>query len=133
VPDKDAWVTLKVAEPGFCTVMVCVFVTPVITLPKLTLEGTTEINGCTPVPPSEIVVGELVAVLTTLMVPVTLPAAIGAKLTLSERLWPAASVTPLEKPLTLNPLPVELTCETVTEPVPLLERLMACAAAVPTS
>lgn len=86
VPVRGAWVTLRVAEPGFWTVMVCVFVTPVITLPKLTLDGTTEIDGCTPVPLSEIVVGELVAVLTTLMLPETLPAAVGAKLTLRERL-----------------------------------------------
>lgn len=133
VPLSDAWVTLRVAEPGFCTVMVCVLLAPVMTLPKLIVEGATVMSGWTPAPVSEIVVGELVAVLTTLMLPATLPAAAGANPTLRERLWPAARVTAPEKPLTLKPLPEELTCETVTEPVPVLERLMACDAPVPTS
>jgi hypothetical protein len=90
-------------------VMVCVFVTPTVTFPKLTLPGTTAISGCTPVPLSEIVAGELVAVLTTVMLPVALPAAAGAKLAASERLCPAARVTPPAKPVTLNPVPVEIT------------------------
>jgi hypothetical protein len=55
-------------------------------LPKLTLEGVTEICGCVPVPLKEIVVGELVAVLTTLILPATAPAADGANFAVSARL-----------------------------------------------
>lgn len=69
-------------------VSVCVLVTPTATLPKLTVEGITEICGCgcTPVPLNEIVAGELVAVLTTLMLPETAPAVAGANFAVSERL-----------------------------------------------
>jgi len=117
---KDAWVTVRVPEPGFCTVIVCVLVTPTDTFPKATLEGITEIRGFTPVPLTGIVAGELVAVLTTLTLPETLPVAVGAKLAFRERLCPAASVAAPEKPLTLNPMAVIVTCEILTEPVPLL-------------
>jgi hypothetical protein len=55
-------------------------------LPKLTLEGVTEICGCVPVPLNEIVAGELVAVLTTVMVPAAAPATAGAKFAVSGRL-----------------------------------------------
>lgn len=97
------------AEPGFWMVMVCVLVTPTVTVPKLTLAGTTEMSGCTPVPLSEIVASELVAVLATTMVPVTGPVAAGAKRVASEKLWPGVRVTAPEKPRTLNPAPVEVT------------------------
>ena len=83
---KDAWVTLRVPEPGFCTVIVCVLATPTATFPKATLEGITEIIGLVPVPLTGIVAGELVAVLTTLRLPDTLPVAVGAKLAVSGRL-----------------------------------------------
>jgi hypothetical protein len=86
-------------------VSVCVLVTPTVTLPKPTLDGMTEICGCTPVPLREIVAGELVALLTTLILPATVPVAAGEKLAVSERLWPAARVTPPANPVTLNPVP----------------------------
>ena len=106
---KDAWVTVRVPEPGFCTVIVCVLVTPTAAFPKATLEGITVISGFTPVPLRGIVAGELVAVLTTLRLPETLPVAVGAKLALSERLWPAARVAAPENPLAPNPEPVTVT------------------------
>ena len=58
VPGPAACITLRLALPGLLTVTVWVVVTPTGTLPKLTLEGATEINGCAPVPLSEIVVDE---------------------------------------------------------------------------
>ncbi len=61
-------------------------VAPTVRLPKLTLDGVTEICGCTPVPLKEIVAGELVALLTTLMLPATAPVAAGANFAVSERL-----------------------------------------------
>ena len=86
VPAREAWVTLRVAVPGFRSVRVWVLVTFTVTFPKPMLEGITEICGCMPVPLSEIAVGEFVAVLTTLMLPDTAPVAFGAKVAVSARL-----------------------------------------------
>jgi len=77
---------LSVAVPGFLMVSVWELATPTVTLPKLTLEGITEICGCTPVPLRAIVRGELVALLTTLMLPTAAPALAGAKFAASGRL-----------------------------------------------
>lgn len=118
VPISDACVTLRFAVPGFLMVTAWVLVKPTVTLPKLTLAGITEICGCTPLPPSEIVAGELVALLTKLRLPVALPTVAGAKLTVSEKLWPAARVTAPLKPLTVNPAPVMAICERLTLAVP---------------
>ena len=125
VPTRDAWVTLRFAVPGLLMTSVWVLVTPTVTLPKPTLAGITEICGCTPLPLSEIVVGELVALLTMLRLPVALPPVDGTKLTLSERLWPAARVTAPVKPLTVNPAPVMATCERLTLAVPVFVSTIA--------
>jgi|SRR6266404_877973 len=86
-----------------------------------------------PVPLNEIVAGELVAVLTTLMLPATAPVVVGAKLAVSGKLWPAASVTPAEKPVTLNPAPAATTCEMLTLPVPVFVSVKACDVELPTN
>jgi len=57
-PGPAACVTFRLALPGLLTVTAWVLVAPTGTLPKLTLEGVTEINGSTPVPLSEIVIDE---------------------------------------------------------------------------
>ncbi len=113
-------------------VSIWVLVTPTVTLLKLTLVGITEIWGCTPLPLSEIVAGELVALLTTLRLPVALPAVAGAKLTVSVKLWPAARVMAPEKPLTANPAPVMATCEMLTLAVPVFVSATPLEAEVPT-
>jgi len=125
IPVSDAWVTLRFAVPGLLMVTVWVLVRPTATFPKLTLAGITEIRGCTPLPVSEIVAGELVALLTRLRLPVALPTVAGAKLTVSEKLWPAARVTAPVKPLTLNPAPVMATCERLTLAVPVFVSAIA--------
>ena len=125
VPTSDAWVTLSVAVPGLLMASIWVLVTPTVTLPKLTLAGITEICGCTPLPLSEIVVGELVALLIKLRLPVALPAVAGAKLTVSEKLWPTARFTAPVKPLTVNPEPVMATCERLTLAVPVFVSAIA--------
>lgn len=122
VPASDAWPMLRLAVPGLLIVRVCVLVTSTVTLPKLTLAGTTEIIGCRPLPESAITVGELVALLTTLRLPDAIPGAVGAKLTVSGRLWLAARVSAPVNPLTLNP-PLVVACEMLmlemlTAPVP---------------
>ena len=45
VPEIVAWVMLRFAVPGFCTVTACDCVLPTRTPPKLTLEGVTLMSG----------------------------------------------------------------------------------------
>ena len=118
VPATELWVMVRFAVPLLLIVSAWLLVTPTVTLPKPMLAGITAICGCTPLPLSEIVEGELVALLTTLRLPTALPAVVGAKLTVTERLCPAGSVTGPEKPLTANPEPAMATCEMLTLPVP---------------
>jgi len=108
VPDSVAWVTLRLAVPGFLMVSDCVLATPTATLPKLTLEGVTEIWGCTPVPLSEIVAGELGALLVIAMLPERLPVAAGSRTTLNVVDCFAARTMGSVKPVTLNPVPLTL-------------------------
>ena len=68
-------------------------VTPTVSLPKLTLVGTTVICGCTPVPLSEIVSGEFVALLVIVTVPVSPPVVLGAKFTPKEVACPGERVS----------------------------------------
>jgi hypothetical protein len=84
------------------------------------------------VPLKEIVAGELVALLTTLILPATAPVAAGAKLALSAKLWPAARVTVPGKPVTLNPAPIAATCEMLTLSVPVFVNVKACDVELPT-
>ena len=120
-PLSDACEIVRLAVPGFFTVMVCVLVTPTLTLPKLTLVGTTVICGCTPVAENEMVVGEFVALLTKVMPPEDDPATVGAKMIGMVRLCPAARVTGRVTPLSVKPVPVKLICEMVTLEFPVLE------------
>jgi len=107
-PARVACETLRVAVPGFRIVIVCELVTPTLTLPKVTLDGMTEICGCTPVPLREIVAGELVALLRTVTLPEREPAEVGANVTLNEVDWPAARVRGSVIPLVLKPVPLAL-------------------------
>ena len=108
-------------------VTVCVPVAPTVMLPKLTLEGVTEICGCVPVPLKEIVAGELVALLTTVTLPAKLPAEAGVNVTLKEVDWPAARLSGSVIPLVLKPVPVALICEMETLEFPVLEIVTFCA------
>jgi len=103
-----------------------VLVTPTATLPKLMLDGMTEICGCVPVPLSEIVAGELAALLTTVTLPERLPVEVGAKLTLKEVDWPAARFSGSVIPLVVKPAPLALTCEMETLEFPVLEIVTLC-------
>ena len=133
VPASISCVTLRFAVPVFLIVSAWLLLAPTITLPKLALAGLTEICGCMPVPPSAIVVGEFVALLTTLRLPVALPAVAGAKLTVRVKLCPAARVMAPEHPLKVNPAPLMEACEMVTLPVPLFITVIVCEALLPTS
>jgi hypothetical protein len=117
--------------PALRMVSVCVLVTPTETLPKLTLEGVTEICGCIPMPVRETVAGEFVALLTTATLPARLPVEAGANVTLNEVDWPAARLSGSVIPLVLNPAPAALTCEMETLELPVLEIVTLCVALVP--
>ena len=65
----------------------------------------------TPVPLTAMPFGELVALLTTLTVPLTLPVTLGANATFNSAVCPAATVVPVIPLPTLNPLPVTLIAE----------------------
>jgi hypothetical protein len=73
-----------------------------------------------PVPLTEIVSGEFVALLTMDMVPEAGPTAVGANWTWYELLWPAAMEAEAMPPTTPKPVPVKLPCEIATGPVPVL-------------
>ena len=79
---------------------------PTVTLPKLRLAGLEERSRLTPVADRETVAGELVALLTTDKLPVTLLVVVGAKVTLKVAVWPAVRVKGKEGPLVLKPDPV---------------------------
>src|SRR5208283_1459856 len=132
LPASAACVTLRFAVPVFLIVSACVLLAPTMTLPKLALAGLTEICGCVPVPLNAIVAGEFVALLTTLRLPVALPALAGAKPTVSVKLCPAARSPAPEQPLTVNPAPLMAACEMVTLPVPLFVTVIVCEALLPT-
>ena len=68
----------------------------------------------TPMPATETLFGEFVALLAIVTNPLTPPVVFGAKTTPNSAVWPAAIVVPLTPLLTLNPVPVVLICATVT-------------------
>ena len=96
------------ALPGFDKVNVCELLVPIMTLEKLALVGVTVNAGWTLVPLSEIVAGELEALLITEMLPATVPVVVGSKVTLSEACCPAARVSGTEIPLAAKTLPETL-------------------------
>jgi hypothetical protein len=84
-----------------------------------------------PVPLKVIVVGEFGALLTIEMLPLALPADVGANLALSVLLSPAPKVSGVEIPVVLKPVPETVTAEIVTVPVPPFVSVMVCELLVP--
>ena len=109
---------VTVAPPPFVSVMVCELFVPVATLPNATLVGVAASCGCVPVPLKLIVVGEFGALLTIEMLPLALPADVGANLALNVVLSPAPNVSGVLNPLMLKPAPDTVALEIVTLPVP---------------
>ena len=69
--------------------------------------------------------GELVALLTTETLPVAAPVTEGSKLTVKVANCPGASDEGAGIPLAVNPLPVTLTCEMLTEVLPVFVKVTA--------
>lgn len=112
--------------------IVCEFLLPVATLPKLALDGVAAIAACVPVPLSGIVKGELGELLVMEMLPLAAPGAEGANSALNGALCPAFSVSGVDRPLMLNSVPDALAAEIVTLAVPEFVRVMVADPVLPT-
>jgi hypothetical protein len=73
-----------------------------------------------------IVAGDPVALLTTEMLPFTLPAVVGLNCTTRVMLWVGVSVTGAPPPVIEYPAPVKLICEIVTLELPVLVIVTFC-------
>lgn len=116
------------AFPVFVTDKLSELLLPVFRLPKfrlVVLKLSTRVDA-TPVPLSAIVSGELGELLVITTEPLTAPAAVGAKFTLNFALLPALIVSGALIPETLNPAPVNVTCEIVAAAVPAFESVIVC-------
>ena len=113
--------------------MVCEFVIPSATLPKLTLGGFAAICACAPVPVTETVIGEAGASLVIEMLPETFPAVVGANCTVNVAFEPPLRVAGNDIPLTVMPEPVGEMPETVTFEVPEFVRVTFFVVFDPTS
>src|SRR5438552_3125112 len=96
---------VRLAVPELVRVRVCALLLPTFTVPKARLLGLAESRSVAPVPESDTVAGELVALLTTEMLPVALPAAAGVKAAPNEVLWPGVRVKGRDNPVMLKPSP----------------------------
>ena len=106
---------------------------PTLTFPKLRVEVLSPRRrvAATPVPLREMESGELGALLTRVIVPMTLPAELGPKTALNVAVLPAAMVTGAVIPVVLKPAPVTVTEEIVTVAPPPFARLTVCELLVP--
>lgn len=123
--------TTRFALPVFFRAIACVALVPSVRLPKLTLDGVTEIPACVPVPVSATVVG-LERLVEIEMLPETLPTLVGAKTALKVIVAFGATVC-ATKPATLRPVPVALADETTRLAVPVFFSVIACVALVPSA
>jgi hypothetical protein len=93
--------------------------------------GVPVVDCVTPLPLREIVAGELLALLATETLPLALPEAVGAKVTLSVAVCPGVSVVFALTPLALYPVPLVLTPEIVTFEFPVFVRATFCVPPLP--
>jgi hypothetical protein len=121
VPEAFACDTTVLAFPGLLRVIVAVAVLPVPTLLKFTFVGLMLSKGCggaVPMPLSAMPSGEFGALLAIEMLPLALPAEVGANLAVNEKAWPGLSVTGVAGAMKLKPGPEELAAEINTFAVP---------------
>jgi hypothetical protein len=120
--------------PVFFRVTLKELLLPTLTLAKLKLVGfaVTTYVAAAPVPLSAIARGDPGALLVIEMLPLTLPAAVGAKPAVNATLAPAATVC-AESPVWLKPAPVTLACVIVRLAVPVFFKVIACELFVPTT
>jgi hypothetical protein len=97
------------------------------------LKSTKWATGVNADPETVTTAGELLALLTNETEPLTAPAACGAKLMVAVVLAPTATVRGNVIPVTLNPAPVTLAADIVTEALPVLLRVTVRVAVSPTA
>jgi len=117
--------------PVLVRVKFCDFVCPSTTLPKPKLAGVMLNPGCAPVPVSETVRGELVALLVTVTLPDALLAVVGANTTFRVAVAAAFNVKGAVIPFTLKPAPLAAMLEIWTGIVPVLLNITCCVAFPP--
>ena len=88
VPLTLAWLIVTLADPVLDRFTETDPVAPTTTLPKLTDAGVIARAGCVPAPVRGMVIGELGALLATEIVPVALPADVGANFVVKLMLCP---------------------------------------------
>jgi len=127
-------VTVTLEFPVFVTVTFCVEELPVFTFPKLRLVVLNESDcvAATPVPVSAINAGEFGALLTTVILPLAEPAAVGENCTVKFAEPPAATFKGSANVPVLKLPPATLTWVTVRVPVPEFSNWMDCVLGVPT-
>jgi hypothetical protein len=123
----------RLAVPEFVSVTFTVAVFPTKTPPKLMLEGFALSVACVPVPLNEITSGEFVAVELIVMLPETVPAALGANAAVRVAVAPAAIVCPPLIPLELKPAPADVTLLIVIVEFPEFVNVMVCGLLLPTT
>lgn len=123
-PDRVACVMVMLPVPVLVSRTGRVLALLVITFPKLVLAGVAESVSMVPVPATEIVVGELSALLANTMLPSTLPVTVGENVALNVERDPGVKVRGRESPLILNAFPVTEDWVTVTLAVPLFFRVI---------
>jgi hypothetical protein len=89
-----------------------------------------ELN-CPPIPPSAIDIAP--ALLLIAIDPTTVPAIVGAKVTLTAAVWPGEIDIFVLSPLAVNPAPVSTTLEIVTLAFPVFVKLTAAEVLLPTA
>src|SRR5712692_6052894 len=133
VPVTVACEIVALAVPVFFKVIVCEALFPVMTLPKLALDGVAESCACTPVPLRARVRGEPGALLVMETLPLALPVAAGEYVAVNEVLCPGLRVSGAVMPLMVNPVPDTLAAEMVTLAVPEFVNVIGTGALLPTS
>lgn len=101
VPAAVACEIVTFADPELVNEIVCEPLLPVATDPKTTAAGFAASWPCVPVPDITTAAGEPCALLTIEILPVALPAAVGANVAVKDALPPALIVIGMLAPLTL--------------------------------
>ena len=126
-------IVIEVA-PVLVSLSVKVELLPTTILPKLRLVGVAvNAPGATPVPVSAIVNVGFEALDVIVTVPVRAPLVVGANETVNVVFCDGFTVSGVVIPLSLNPVPLMLACETLTAVPPVLLRVTVTAAVEPVS
>lgn len=132
VPEALAAEIVTLAVPEFVSVIDCDVLPPTRTLPKFTLEGFAVSVPCDPVPLRAIEAGEPGALLVIEMLPVALPAVVGANWAVNDVFAPALMVVGMGRPLIVKPVPEALAAEIVSAALPVLVSVTVCGELLPT-